>query len=175
MRPPHLIRREILRLRDVEKLTTVTICERSRVSRTEIINCFKMQATEETLRRLDAFLDAKKLHVRPRAQTLLAHDYEKLSRELWRWFKMPTVTPATFERWDHHRQKKYVNGITSVANKLWQRKLLDEHAIVVKVPDGATYWNFKARCVHRLRGEKAIRTGDRDSRRVPWPRPVRIE
>lgn len=175
MREPHEIRRQILRIRDRNKLTTNVICERARVTRAELISCFNMAAREETLRRLDAYLDAPKLHERDRAQTLLAHNLDRLSREVWREFRMPTPHPMTLDRMSHDQQKRVENSITARAKAALQRKILKEHGIVVKVPDGATYWQYKERCLHRIRGEEAIRTGDRDSHRVPWPRPIREE
>lgn len=175
MRRPDEIRRLVLRLRDKRKLTLATICERSRVSRHDIYSCLNMHASEDTLRKLDAFLDAPKLHERDRSQSPLAYELERLSREVWREFGMKTPHPAVFDRMSPDRQRQTFLTITWRAKFMLQKKVLAEHGIVVKVPDGATYWQYKERCLHRIRGEEAIRTRDRDSRRVPWPRPIREE
>lgn len=175
MRPPVEIRKQVLRIRDKNKLTMTLICERSRVSRFELIACLNMRATEDTLRKLDAYLDAPKLHERGRAQTLLAHQLENLSREVWSEFKMKTTHPAVIARMPHDQQKRLLNTITARAKFLLQKKILAENGLVVKVPDGATYWQYKQRCFHRIQGEAALRTGDRDSRRIPWARPIREE
>lgn len=173
MRPPGDIRRQVLRIRDKNKLTMTVICERARISRHEIIATLNMRATEDTLRKLDAFLDAPKLHERDRSQTLLAHQLENLSREVWNEFRMKTKHPGTIALMSHDQQKRILHSITARAKFFLQKKILAEHGLVVKVPDGATYWQYKQRCLHRIQGEAAIRSGDRDSNRVPWPRPAR--
>jgi hypothetical protein len=175
MRAPPDIRRQILRIRDKNKLTMVVIGQRARVSRFEIQAALSMRATEDTLRKLDAFLDAPKLHLRSRTQSLVEHQLEKLSREVWKQFKMPTAHPLSIADWPVDRQKQYLNSVSARAKFYLQKKVLAEHSIVVKVPDGATYWQYKERCLHRIRGEEAVRTGDRDSRHIPWPRPIREE
>lgn len=175
MRAPHEIRKEILRIRDINRLTMTTICERARISRHEITAALGMRATEDTLRRLDAFLDAPKLHERGREQTLVEAQLERLSNEVWREFKMKTTHPKIIANMPFDKQKRLLGEITWRAKYALQRKILADHGLVVKVPDGATYWQYKERCLHRIRGEEAVRTGDRDSRRVPWSRPVREE
>lgn len=175
MRTPPEIRKQLLIIRDRNKLTMTVIAERARVERHDILAALNMRASEGALRKLDAFLDAPKLHERDRSQNLICHEMERLSNELWREFKFKTIHPMTFQKWSYDKQKRYYNMATWRGKGFLQRRILEQHSIVVKVPDGATYWQYKTRCLHRIRGEEAIRTGDRDSRRVPWPRPVREE
>jgi hypothetical protein len=175
VREPHEIRKQVLILRDKHKLTMTVLCERARISRHDLWACFNMRASESTLQKLDAFLDAPKLHQRPREQTLMELHQEKLSREVWLRFKLKTKHPLTIAQMSHDQQRAYYNETTKKAKFFLQKQILKIYGLVVKVPDGATYWQYKKRCLHRIRGEEALRTGDRDSRRVPWPRPIREE
>lgn len=173
MRNPGEIRKQILVIRDKNQLTMTTICQRARVSRHEIVGVLAMRGSEDALRKLDAFLDAPKLHQRDRSQTVIAYEIENLSREMWRQFEIKSLHPNYIAKCPYDKQRLILNEMTWKAKAALQRKILAENGLVVKVPDGATYWQYKERCIHRIRGEEAVRTRDRNSRRVPWPRPVR--
>lgn len=173
MRPPHEIRRQVIRIRDQNKLAMTVIAERARVSRYDIIACLSMHASESALQKLDAFLDAPKLHLRDKSHSPICYEMENLAREGYREFKLKTAHPATFALWPPQRQKRYYSTITWRMKLLLQQKMLAEHAILVKVPDGANYWLYKERCrIQRLRREAPVRPIDRNPRRLPWPRPI---
>lgn len=163
----------MIRLRDQERLTYVVICERARITRDQLISVFNMMATEDTLRKLDAFLDAPKLHKRERANTITAYEIENLSRELWREFRYKSPHPERVAKWNADRQRLAYNRMTMYGKLLYQKKVKEETQLTVRVPDGATYWQYKEACIRRIRRQEALRPGDRDARRIPGTNPVR--
>lgn len=164
----------MIRLRDARRLTYSTICERSRISRAELISIFNMQATELTLIKAEAFLNGPKLlHRRPLTDTKLSYEMENLSREAWREFKIKTAHPDYFKGKSKDKQRWLYNSATFDCKRALQKRLLDDYGINMRMSDGQTYWQFKESCLRRVRRETAFRTGDRNANYLSWPPPSR--
>lgn len=171
MRSAAEIRTGILRIRDKNKLPLTIIAERSRCSRDELISAFTFDASENTLRRLDAYLDAPKLHRRKRGTSLI-YKVERLSGELWKEYRVKTWHPNRVQDASRDELERYWGLINYIGKQELQRKMLKDHSLVVKVPDGEPYWLYKERCIRRLARSEAVRTGNRNTDRFPWPCPV---
>lgn len=168
MRSPAEIRSLILRLRDKAKLPLAVIAERSRCSRHEIITAFTFDASEQTMIRLDAFLDAPKLHKRERNSKLL-YKIEKLGQEMYHFLGLKTAHPEKVARQQVWEQELTWERMNWLAKTTLQRKMLADHGLVVKVPDGEPYWLYKERCERRKQRAEAVRTGNGNTDRFPWP------
>lgn len=172
MRPPHEIRREIIRLRDRNHLTYSTLCERARISRSELFAAFGMRAREDTLIKLDAFLNAPaKFHRRPRADTKLSFEMENLGREAWLEYRIRSPHPDYFKERSVDRQRFLYNAVTYECKIALKKKMLEHYQINMRMSDGQNYWQFKEACLRRVRREKAVRTGDRNAHYFSWPPP----
>lgn len=168
MRAPGEIRRQLIAIRDRNLLVTTVMAERARVTRAQLLSAINLKATEDTLRKIDAFLDAPKLHQRDeRAQTLTEYYIETLAREMYWRFKLLGPHPKTVAAWSYDKQRLMYNRLTWRAKFMLQKEMLQKHQIVVRVSDGATYWQYKRHCFQRLRRQEALRPGDRDASSIP--------
>jgi hypothetical protein len=168
VRTPGEIRKHLLRIRDGNQLSYAMLQERSRCSYNEIMSALRLEATQDTLIRLDAFLDAPKLHVR-RKETKLLWQVEEISREVWREFGMSTPHPLRVQRMSEDQQKRLYNAIDFKAKCCFVQMMYVETGLRFKIPDGQSYWQFKVKCLRRA---KAVCAGDGDADRFPRPRPV---
>lgn len=172
MRPPHELRRELIRLRDRNRLTYTTICERARISRNELYALFNMRATEDTQIKVEAFLNAPpKFHRRPQVETKIMYEMENLSREAWREFKVKSPHPDSFRLKTKDQQRAAYNAVTFSCKKALQKRVETDYGIQVRMSDGQNYWQFKQTCLRRIRREEALRTGDRNAHYLSWPPP----
>lgn len=175
MRKALELRQEILRLRDQNRMPYSVLAERARISYEDIMNMIALRGTEAPMRKLDAFLDVPELHKVEYRQTKLLLQIQKLSYEVWTVFHMRTMHPEFLATLPVAKQKVIRDRITWQAKTALQKKFHEEHGLNVRAADGQSYWQFKRTCLHKLQGQKAVRSRNGNARRVPWPRPVREE
>lgn len=166
MRAPGEIRKQLLLIRDKNQLPYGLLCERSRCSYNEIVSALKLEASENTLRRLDAFLDAPALHVPPEKDTRLLWEIEQLSRELYHEFRVRTAHPLRVQRLSVDRQKRMLLALNFHAKCMFVQMMHAETGLKFRIPDGQSYWQFKAKCLRRT---KAIRASNGNDARFSWP------
>ena len=167
MRSPAEIRAQLLRIRDANQLPRTLIAERARVSLTQLYTVFRFEATEDTLRKLDAFLDAKKLHFRDKHSRLL-WNIEDIDRELYREYGVGGMYPRSVQKMSTDRQKRYLALREFHAKCYFVQMMYVETGLKFKIPDGQTYWQFKTKCLRRA---KAVCPGDGNAHYIPRPRP----
>lgn len=168
MRSALQIRNELLRIRDRNRLPYVELSRRSRCSRKEIWDAILLRATQETLIRLDAFLDAPKLHHK-KSETELLWRIEELDREIYREYGEKSMHPWRVQLLSEDRQRRLYLQLDFKAKALLVKKIYAEHKVVFKIPDGQSYWHFKVKCLRRT---QALRSFDRDNARLSGPRAV---
>ena len=141
MRTPGEIRTQLLKLRDIRHIPYAHLSENSRCSRGQLISALKLEATEDVLRRLDAYLDATHLHVARRDSEDL-YAYEKYSTELFRVFGCKTIHPLTFQNYSADRRKRMLSAIDYRCKELL-RAVIKASGERLSLPDGYNYWRCK--------------------------------
>lgn len=106
------------------------------------MSALKLEATEDVLRRLDAYLDATHLHVVKKSSKLL-WQIEKLDRELYAVYGGRTIHPGTVQLWSRDRQKRHLDAMQYRAKNLLKRVLELKGIPYVRLPDGTDYWRWK--------------------------------
>lgn len=161
MRAPGDIKVELLKLRDLRHLPLVKICADSRCSREQVAAALRLEATEPVLRKLDAYLDAKHLHVREKKTELLWR-VEQMDRELYRIFGAKTIHILTVQDWPQWKQERHLAAMDYRGKQLLT-EYLKRKGIKVRLPDGLNYW----KCKDYLQG-KGVTLGlaDADAGRV---------
>jgi hypothetical protein len=135
------IRTELLKLRDLRRLPYAHIEENSRCSRAQLVSALKLEATEEVLRKLDAYLDAKHLHQAQKdSQDLF--NYERYSNELFRCYGAKTVHPNTFANFSPDRRRRMLDAMDYRCKRLFV-EVIQRTGNRVILPDGANYWRCK--------------------------------
>lgn len=142
------IRRLLLQLRDRNRLPYRVMSERSRCTEAQIISALRLEATEDVLRRLDAFLDAPKLHAATNDNRRL-YQYEQYNRELWDEYDARTLHPLTFAAKSVDGQRRLLNAIDQRLKNLLAEKIFKESGIRLKFSDGLTYWQAKRKARER--------------------------
>ena len=168
MRSAEEIRSAILRLRDVKRLPYTYMTECSRCSREQIISAFRLEATEDVLRRLDAYLDATHLH-NLRKDTKLLREIEDLDRELYREYKAKSLHPLTIQKMSADQQKRLLNAMHYRAKNLLRDKIEKDTGVRLLFSDGLDYWQTKKKAAER---GAAVVAPNRKSHRFSRPRPV---
>lgn len=140
------------------------LSERSRCSRLEIINALRFEASEDTLRRLDAFLDAPQLHEH-RKETRLLWAIEQLDRELYKEYGVHSMHPMRVQKMSVDRQKRHLLALDFKAKSCFVQMIYVETGLTFKIPDGQSYWQFKIKCVRRA---QAVRPSDGNYGGISW-------
>ena len=165
MRSPGEIKLELLKLRDLKRLPYAKISEDSRCSTAQIVTALKLEATEPVLRKLDAYLDAKHLHVHKKDSELL-YRIEQMGREIYREFGGNTVHILTVQGWSTDKQKRHAAAMDYRLKMLLKERIEREHGARIRFPDGLNYWKCKEYA--RARGA-SVGSANRDSGRVLRP------
>lgn len=143
MRPPGEIKRQLLVLRDLRHLPYSHMAEHSRCSRDQIMSALQLEATEDVLVRLDAYLDAKHLHVRKRSSELLWR-YERNDRELFRMFGAKSFHSLTVQEMPQDKVRRMIDAMDYRLKNLFHR-YLQLKGVKAALPDGLSYWAWKAK------------------------------
>lgn len=141
MRSAGEIRTELLKLRDLKRLPYAHIEENSRCSRAQITAALRMEATEDVLRKLDAYLDAKHLH-EARKDSEELYQYERYSNELFRCYGARTVHPGTFQNYSRDRKKRMLAAMDFRCKQLFA-EVMRRTGSDARLPDGLNYWKCK--------------------------------
>ena len=168
MRSPADIRKYLLIVRDRNQLPLSEICRGSRCSRHEFFAALRFEASEDTLRKFDAYIDAPHLHT-VKKETKLLFKIERMSEELYREYNCKSPHPRWIQNLPIDKQENILLAMYFRAKCYLAQMMYVETGRVYKIPDGQTYWQWKKKC---LRWAKAIRSGDGNSYSFPRPSPV---
>ena len=163
MRPAGEIKKELLKLRDLKHLPRVHICENARVSQYQLSSALKLEATEEVLRRLDAYLDAPHLHRRKKHSERI-YRFERYDRELYMRWKAKSKHVLTFQDMSRDQQERMLSAMDYRCKRL----LAEEYArkgVDLRLPDGLNYW----KCKELIEKKQALVAKKRNPGRVLWP------
>lgn len=144
MRSPGEIKKQLLILRDLKHLPKAHICESARVSPHQLISALKLEATQDVLIRLDAYLDAPHLHVKKKHSERI-YRFEQYDRELYMRWKAKSVHVLTFQNLSMHQQDRMLSAMDYRCKRLWVEEMA-EKGVYLRIPDGLNYW--KARELH---------------------------
>lgn len=142
MRSAGEIKTEILKLRDLKHLPYSKIAADSRCSKAQIISAIMLEATEDVQRRLDAYLDAKHLHVQKKDSELL-YRIEQMDRELWRVYGGRTKHILTVQDMSEEQQKRHAAAMDYRLKCLLRETVEKQTGRRVNLPDGFNYWQCK--------------------------------
>lgn len=148
MRTADQIKSELIQLRFTKRIPLSKIAEDSRCSPQSVIQAMKLEASETIQRRLDAYLDAKNLHVVTK-ETKLLNSIEHMNRELWIEFKahsIPMKDVALMPAW---RQERLRLAMDWRLKKLLRERVEKEIGKPLKFSDGESYWRIKAKILTR--------------------------
>ena len=165
MRSQGEIRSALLILRDKRHLPYAVISQDSRCSVKQLMSAFKLEATEDVLRRLDAYLDATHLHVHRRESRQL-YEYERLNREMYREYGLKNLHPLTFQAMSLDQRKRLLDAMNRAATKALCEKIQNETGNRPRFPDAFSYWRCKQRAHER---GASVGAADRGARRLRRP------
>lgn len=163
MRSAGEIRKELLKLRDLNHLPRAHICESARVSLHQFNTALKMEATQDTLIRLDAYLDAKHLHVH-RKNSERIYRFERYDRELYCQYGAKNKHVLTFQNMSKDQQDRMLAAMDYRCKRLLAEKL-EREGVRLRLPDGLNYWQ----CKELYQRKQALVAKNRDPRRVLRP------
>lgn len=143
MRSAGVIKAELCKLRDLKHLPYAQIQEDSRCSRSQIFSALKLEATEDVLRRLDAYLDAAHLHKPKRRNSELLYRIEQMDRELWRVYGARTKHILTIQDMSVEQQKRHAAAMDFRLKQLLREKIERDTGRKPSFPDGYNYWQCK--------------------------------
>lgn len=166
MRSAGEIKKQLLILRDLKHLPRAHICENSRVSLFQLTQALRLEATEDILRKLDAYLDAKHLHVRKKNSERI-YRFEMYDRELYCQYKAKSIHALTFQDMSIHQQDRMLAAMDYRCKRLLSEKLAREGK-PVRLPDGLNYW----KCRELIEKKQALGVKKRDAGNLLRPSPV---
>ena len=145
-------------MRDLKHLPRSHICEMSRVSIHQLITALKLEATEDVLRKLDAFLDAPHLHVKKKNSERIFR-FERYDRELYMRWGAKSVHALTFQDMSQHQQDRMLSAMDYRCKRLLAEELARNN-VRIRLPDGLNYW----KCKELVEKRQALVVKKRDSR-----------
>lgn len=154
---------ELLRLRFTVKLPMKKIADDAMCSIEQIKAAMRMEATESVCRRIDAYLDAKKLHVHSRDSKLLSK-IENMTFELTRFWKERTLPMVMIYPMRIPQQQRLATAMEWRLKRLLREKVLKETGTEPRFADGASYWQCKERVYIRGKFIAPIRKSDHRAR-----------
>ena len=144
MRSAGDIKRGLLDLRFSKKLPLKKIADDSGCSVPQVIAALQLDATETVQRRLDAYLDAGKMHVHTE-DTKRTFRIEQLSRECWNLWKLHTIPMRDVYLLPPERQKRLEAAITWRLKRALREYIKAKFGYEPKLADSASYWRAKAK------------------------------
>lgn len=166
MRSAGEIKKELLKLRDLKHLPRAHICENARVSLHQFTSALRLEATEDVLIKLDAYLDAKHLHVRKKNSERI-YRFERYDRELYMNYRAKSIHALTFQDMSADQQDRMLAAMDYRLKRLLAEKL-EREGVRVRLPDGLNYW----KCKDLIEKKQALVVKKRDPGRVLRPGPV---
>ncbi|HLZ34266.1 MAG TPA: hypothetical protein VKP13_09620 [Nitrospira sp.] len=118
----------------------------------------RLQASETVQRRLDAYLDAKHLHERPKNSELL-YRIERMNMELWRVYRAHSIKMTDVALLSLDRQRRLALAMNKRLKRLLREKTRKEDGYEPMFNDSESYWKCKTRVL--------ARKGIVDTRRKP--------
>ena len=159
MRSAGEIKKQLLILRDLKHLPRSHICENARVSLHQFTTALRLEATEDVLIKIDAYLDAKHLHVRKKNSERI-YRFERYDRELYCQYGAKSIHALTFQNMSYDQQDRMLASMDYRCKRLLAEKL-EREGVKVRLPDGLNYWKCK-----ELVAKQALVVKKRDPRRV---------
>lgn len=148
MRSPGEVKTALIQLRWGKKLPLVKIAKDSGCTPRQLMDAMQMTASETICRRIDAYLDAKHLHVYEKSTKLL-YKIEQMREELWREFKAKSLPMRDVQLMPKDRQIRLANAMDWRLKRLLREKVEKEHQIQIHFEDSASYWRCKAKILTR--------------------------
>lgn len=141
MRSAGEIKKQLLILRDLKHLPRAHICENSRVSLFQLTQALRLEATEDVLRKLDAYLDAPHLHMRKKNSERI-YRFERYDRELYCQYGAKSIHALTFQNMSYDQQDRMLAAMDYRCKRLLAEKYA-AMGITLRIPDGLNYWQAK--------------------------------
>lgn len=150
MRTAGEIKKELIFLRfdKTKRLPLVKIAKDSRCSPVQVMDAMRMIASETIQRRLDAYLDAKDLHVKSK-DTMRLRKIENLTRELWNEYEARSLPVKDVMLLSPARQERLLIAMEWRAKRLLREKFHKETGVEIHFSDGLNYWRCKTQAATR--------------------------
>ncbi len=168
MRSAGQIKKDLQMLRFAKKLPMEKIATDSRCTVQQIIQAFKLEASELIQRRLDAYLDAGKLHVVTQ-ETKRAYAIEKMSNELWFVWGLHTMKMSDVYLLSPDAQKRLEIAMNKRLRRALRAYVTEKTGREPLFPDSASYWRLKAKVAAEIgfvAPKRVLPGGDRPSSTV---------
>lgn len=142
MRTAGQIKRELIDLIWRKRLPKSKIADDARCSMYQLWSVLKMEATENVLRRFDAYLDAKDLHHHVKGSRLLSK-IEMLADEMYHQFDAPSLPTKDFALMPVDKQRYIYARMHMRAKRLLRDYYEKSTGGKIQFSDGTTYWHCK--------------------------------
>lgn len=166
MRSQGDIKRELLRLRFTVNLPLKKIADDSGCSVEQIKAAMRLEGTESVCRRLDAYMDAKKMHVLTRESKLLSK-IENMTFELMRFWNAKTLPMRAIYNMKLNQQHRLAIAMEWRLKRLLREKVLEKTGREPRFADGASYWKCKEKVYVRGEFISAFREPDHRQGKSP--------
>lgn len=148
MRNQAEIKKHLLKLRFTDGITLVQIAKDSGCQVAQVIAAMKLEASELIQRRLDAYLDAPKLH-RVTKETRLLARIENFTRELGRW-KLRTIPMRDVYLMSPDQQRRLHRAMQWRLKKHLREYVKAKKGFEPRFPDANSYWRCKAQVASKF-------------------------
>lgn len=159
MRSQGDIKRELLRLRFSVQLPLKKIADDSGCSISQVKAAMRLEATETVCRRLDAYFDAKHLHVLNRESKLLSQ-IEAFTWEIIKFWKERTLPMKDIYLMPIDKQMRLKHAMEWRLKRLLRERVEKETGKEPRFADGASYWQCKRKVYVRGEFVSAFRKPD---------------
>jgi len=136
------IKKHLIKLRFTDGISLVQIAKDSGCQVAQVIAAMKLEASELILRRLDAYLDAPKLHHATK-ETRLLGKIENMSREIGRW-KLRTIPMRDVRLMSTDQQQRLFRAMNWRLKKHLREYVKAKKGFEPRFPDANSYWRCKA-------------------------------
>ncbi len=126
----------------------------------QLVSALKLEATQDVLIKLDAFLDAKHLHSKKKHSERI-YRFEQYDRELYMRWKAKSVHVLTFQNMSMHQQDRMLSAMDYRCKRLLAEELA-RTGVQLRLPDGLNYW----KCRELFEKKQALVAKKRDPRHI---------
>lgn len=144
MRTADEIKKALIHLRFTKRLALANIAQDSRCSPYHVMLAMKCEASEIIQRRLDAYLDAKHLHVYDRKSDLL-DQIERMTNELAREYQARSLPMKDVKLMSVDQQTRLRDAMDWRLKRLLRERIQKDYGIEIYFSDAERYWRCKAK------------------------------